>query len=458
MRAKKTCFAPVDPPAQLNGKTLIEKETGHSLQDSNYKNSSKTSRSLDSRSLDLSPQRLNSTSENGSPKTRSRSKAATNRPKNDSIEKEDWASDKKKENDVDSPRSAKRKLDKASLLTADKTKEKKVETKNATVASRKEKKTESNSMHSSPKSTATGMNFANFISTFRRKESKSPSPRDKSPRPKKAESVVDKDVQEALKRHNIGSVVTNLVLGSPIEQTGDMGSPNAKSKKTVKKKIRPADKQKSRETVDIEAELAELVSRGKETDDLVKLRNSAPLTKQVAVPSQLGEADVIAPTAKSHHDNNIESLRSHVKKMKKHTKQKIFEIKMQTEEDILNMENSSGHKKAALVEKLKSIGADADPTAGVKYLRTKKVGKLHEEGKSLRKEIKQLENDICEEAALTTNLIAESLEIQKNTQDVLGLIARAERQHAIYTNTVKALQTTHSSLSSLLDEGQAKVP
>ena len=455
MRAKKTCFAPFDPPAQLNGKKFIDKETSHSLQDSNYKKASRSSRSLDSRSLDLSPRRLNPTSENSSPKTRSRSKTATTRPKNDSIEKEDWTSDKKKGKDIGSPRSAKRKLDKASLVTADKAKEKKVETKNATVASKKEKKTESSLMQSPPKSSAAGMNFANFISTFRRKESKSPSPGEKSPRPKKVEAVVDKDVQEALKRHNLGSVVTNLVLGSPVEQTGSMGSPNAKSRKSLKKKIRSTDKQKSRETVDIEAELAELVSRGKEIDDRIKTTGTSPLTMQTPVHSQLGEADVIAPTAKSHQDNNIESLRSHVKKMKKHTKQKIFDIKMQTEEDILNMENTSGHKKAALVEKLKSIGADTDPTAGVKYLRTKKVGKLHEEGKSLRKEIKQLENGICEEATLTTNLISESLEIQKNTQDVLGLIARAERQHAIYTNTVKALQTTHSSLSSLLDEEEA---
>jgi hypothetical protein len=393
---------------------------------------------------------------NRSPRASSRSKAGRNRDRNGSLEKEECASEKKKGKETESPRSAKRRLEKA--ISSSKAGEKNIVSSNSCdingiLGGKNEKKVEGDSMQS-PKSSSNGMNFVNFISSFKRKESRSPPHGEKSPTPNAVEGVVDKGVQEALQRHNLGSVVSTLLLGSTVEQTSSLPSPTGKTKKIPKKKIRSAEKQRSRDAVSIEAELAELVSRSQGTaGDLTEAKEElAPLRLPVFEESNL--ASLATTSGKGDH---IESLRSQVKKMKKHTKQKIFDIKMHTEEGILDLEHSSAQKKATLVEKLKSIGADADPTVGVKYLRTKKVGKLHEEGKSLRNEIKQLEHGISEESTLTANLITESLEIQHNTREVLGRIARAERQHEIYTNSVRALQSTHTSLSSLLEEGRDNV-
>jgi hypothetical protein len=111
----------------------------------------------------------------------------------------------------------------------------------------------------------------------------------------------------------------------------------------------------------------------------------------------------------------------------------------------------------SLLSKLESLGVQSDPAEGIKYLRSNKVAKLHEEGKQLRKEIKRLEEEKLEQISLTNQLITESVDIQRQTTEIVSKIARAELQNMKHASAMNALRLAHSSTSTLLCKDPAKL-
>ncbi|KAL3912576.1 MAG: hypothetical protein SGILL_006827, partial [Bacillariaceae sp.] len=278
------------------------------------------------------------------------------------------------------------------------------------------------------------------------KGSKSKSSKTVSP---KLKSKLDKDIAEALQRHNLGSAVSTLMLGSPVPS-----SPSSKSKKDTKKRTR-LEKQRSRRGLTNDVALS-LIATKEDTntalpspsEDDMELKRTRELSAKASIP----EIKELLPTANNGNDDklpstDIEMLMLQVKRTKKETKQKIFAVRSQTEEEILNMEHELEHRKAELLQKLISLNVESNPAEGIKYLSSIKVAGLHEKGKRTREEIKKLEEAISDQVSLTNFLIEDSVDVQKKTTKVVSEISRVELRNTKYTTAMNALRLAHSSVS-----------
>jgi hypothetical protein len=270
------------------------------------------------------------------------------------------------------------------------------------------------------------------------------------------ESQLDLDIREALQRHNLGSTVSTLVLGSPL-------SCNERSKKSVKKRNR-VEKQKNSDDFPCKIPPGLIESEDEtcldpSTSDIFITSNgiTEPADEPFIAVAQMPSHGANSDRHSDQSSTDMEKLRLEVKQTRKSTKQKILDLRSETEEEILNMEHQLEHQKMSLLSKLESLGVQSDPAEGIKYLRSNKVAKLHEEGKQLRKEIKRLEEEKLEQISLTNQLITESVDIQRQTTEIVSKIARAELQNMKHASAMNALRLAHSSTSTLLCKDPAKL-
>ena len=265
-------------------------------------------------------------------------------------------------------------------------------------------------------------------------------------------SPIDRDIQEALQRHNLGSAVSTLVLGSAFS------SPSEKSKKDAKKRRR-MENQKKRDVLPSDIAFALIENEGDTSherfgDSPVASKSIKKQTKEQSPSLEIQQLETENDNDKSLAD--IEKLRLQVRRARKSATQRMSELRSRTEEEILTMEHEMKQQKAMLVQKLESLGVKSDPAKGVKYLCSTKVAKLHEEGKQLRKEMKKIEDEKIEQVSLTNQLISESVDIQRQTGELVTKISQTEMQNSKHAMTLNALRLAHSSISSVLDEDGAK--
>jgi hypothetical protein len=293
-----------------------------------------------------------------------------------------------------------------------------------------------------------------------RTKSKSPRGRSTSKSPRRISiSGVDDGIQEALMRHQLSPVISNAVLGIDLIE-----SPPAfdfKESKDSKRKSRNDSQVPEMEIspgVEVVPKTTDTENvQEQDTNDAAKhrsLKTEATNLFQLPTTPYLEEDSIATPGAaideEAGSSTSLDHMRLHVSRMKKNVKKKIFDLKLRTVKEVLELEQIKDRQKESLVRKLESIGATTDPTEGIKFLCSIKVAALHSEGKDLRKEIKELEQVISEQVTLTNNLIKESLEIQKKTSVIVTEIRDAEFHKARYTSAVEALRGVHKSMSSLL--------
>ncbi|KAG7356437.1 hypothetical protein IV203_001123 [Nitzschia inconspicua] len=264
--------------------------------------------------------------------------------------------------------------------------------------------------------------------------------------------TVDKDIEEALQRHNLGSAVSNYILGSAIS------TPNLKSKKDFKKSKRQLEKRRS--TLEGLATNIPLATKerhiGNLNDTATEISRSLSTYGSNHSHEMRSAVEGNDNIGDKFCESKIERLRLEVKRKKKQMKQQISEMRSQTEEDILNMEKDFEYEKIALGQMLESFGDDSNPAERLKYLCSSKVARLHEEGKSLRKQIELLQSDVASEFALTSELVRESLDIQTKTKELIAEISRVELENARHASSVNALRIIHKSLSTLLEDDEAR--
>jgi hypothetical protein len=264
-----------------------------------------------------------------------------------------------------------------------------------------------------------------------------------------------------LQRHNLGSVVSSLVLGSPTDSLKGKSKKDAKQQHGRSLEKRPQDST-------IKCALDRVEAKGKRVDMVVPFREKN-LTVPVSIKmiglsesnvddsnldSTREETIVVAENGCDSDTGDIQTRRSEMKRTKKQIKQQIANIATQTDMDLVKMEQDYAQKRIAWCQKLKSLRSLSDPAECIKYLGTCKVAQLQEEGKCLREEMTQWEKHILEETTLMNRLIRESLSIQSMTRELMSDINRAECDHVRYSSTLISLQEAICSLSKLQEEAE----
>ena len=132
---------------------------------------------------------------------------------------------------------------------------------------------------------------------------------------------------------------------------------------------------------------------------------------------------------------NDSLLRIRIERMKR----KISDIRFRSQEEIRYMEQSFDARKADLLIKQR----DMDNYEAIAYLQTDTVHYLHEEAKTLKKQLKIYENKISDQISISVELTLESQKVQRKTNEILSVIKHHQQKYEKETSTLDHLNYVH---------------